>query len=120
MVLADRNLLESLLLTLLSNALDAVSPDGEIRVFCRQTSADRIGFVVKDNGCGISAACRERLFEPFFTTKEPGKGTGLGLAMAKNVVLEHGGTIELESQAGEGTAVYVDFPLAGVQPVNSR
>jgi PAS domain S-box-containing protein len=120
MVLADRNLLESLLLTLLSNALDAVLPGGEIRVFCRQISAGRIGFVVKDNGCGISAACRERLFEPFFTTKEPGKGTGLGLAMAKNVVLEHGGAIELESQAGEGTTVYVDFPLAGVQPVSLK
>ncbi|MGD0869999.1 MAG: ATP-binding protein [Bryobacteraceae bacterium] len=120
MVLADRNLLESLLLTLLSNALDAVLPGGEIRVFCRQTSAGRIGFVVKDNGCGISAACRERLFEPFFTTKEPGKGTGLGLAMAKNVVLEHSGTIELESHAGEGTTVYVDFPLAGVQPVSLK
>ena len=120
MVLADRNLLESLLLTLLSNALDAVLPGVEIRVFCRQISAGRIGFVVKDNGCGISAACRERLFEPFFTTKEPGKGTGLGLAMAKNVVLEHGGAIELESQAGEGTTVYVDFPLAGVQPVSLK
>ena len=120
MVLADRNLLESLLLTLLSNALDAVLPGGEIRVFCRQTSAGRIGFMVQDNGCGISVACRERLFEPFFTTKEPGKGTGLGLAMAKNVVLEHGGTIELESQAGEGTTVYVDFPLAGVQPVSLK
>jgi two-component system NtrC family sensor kinase len=111
MVLADRNLLESLLLTLLSNALDAVSSAGEIRVFCRRVSPDQVGFVVRDNGCGIAAAQRERVFEPFFTTKEPGKGTGLGLAMAKNVALEHGGTIELESQPGEGATVYVDFPL---------
>ena len=64
-----------------------------------------------DNGCGISAADRERVFEPFFTTKEPGKGTGLGLAIARNVVLEHGGTIEIESQPGAGTTAYVDLPL---------
>jgi PAS domain S-box-containing protein len=112
-VLADRNPLESLLLTLLSNALDAVPPEGEIRVFCRRPSPDHVGFVVRDNGCGMAAAQKEHLFEPFFTTKGPGKGTGLGLAMAKNVVLEHSGTIELESQPGEGTSVYVDFPLSG-------
>jgi signal transduction histidine kinase len=108
---ADRNLLETLLLTLLSNALDAVQPGGEIRVFCR-ASATQVGFAVRDNGCGISAALRERVFEPFFTTKEPGKGTGLGLAIAKNVVLEHSGSIEMESEPGAGTTVYVDLPLA--------
>ena len=110
-VYADRNLLETLLLILLSNALDAVSPGGEIRVFCRQASPERIGFAVRDNGSGIAAADRERVFEPFFTTKEPGKGTGLGLAIAKNVVLEHSGSIELESEAGAGTTAYVDLPL---------
>jgi PAS domain S-box-containing protein len=111
-VFADRNLLETLLLTLLSNALDAVPADGEIRVSCRQASPNQVGFVVKDNGCGIAAADRDRVFEPFFTTKEPGKGTGLGLAIARNVVVEHGGTIQLESEAGAGTEVIVDFPLA--------
>ena len=113
-VFADRNLLETLLLILLSNALDAVSPGGEIRVFCRRVSPDRIGFAVSDNGSGISQAHREKVFEPFFTTKEPGKGTGLGLAIAKNVVMEHGGSITIESQPGAGTTAYVDLPVAGV------
>jgi PAS domain S-box-containing protein len=113
-VYADRNLLETLLLILLSNALDAVSPEGEIRACCRRVSPDRVGFAVHDNGCGIRPADRERVFEPFFTTKEPGKGTGLGLAIAKNVVLEHGGTIEIESEPGSGTTAYVDLPLAEV------
>jgi len=108
---ADRNLMETLLLVLLSNALDAVQPGGEIRAFCRSVGPGRVGFAVRDNGCGISAADRERVFEPFFTTKEPGKGTGLGLAIARNVVLEHGGTIEIESQPGVGTTAYVDLPL---------
>jgi len=109
---ADRNLMETLLLILLSNALDAVPPGGEIRTFCRSMAPGRVGFAVHDNGCGIRAADRERVFEPFFTTKEPGKGTGLGLAIARNVVLEHGGTIEIESQPGAGTTAYVDLPLA--------
>jgi len=111
-VYADRNLLETVLLILLSNALDAVSAGGEIRVFCRRSAPDRIGFAVRDNGSGIGAAHRERVFEPFFTTKEPGKGTGLGLAIARNVVLEHSGSIEIESEPGEGTTAYVDLPLA--------
>jgi len=112
-VFADRNLLETLLLTLLSNALDAVPSGGEIRLRCRR-SPGSIGFTVSDNGSGISPAHLEHVFEPFFTTKEPGKGTGLGLAIARNVVMEHGGTIAIESRAGEGTTATVELPLAGV------
>ena len=114
LVFADRNLLETLLLTLLSNALDAVPAGGEIRLCCRRRSPGAAGFAVSDNGCGISPAHLEHVFEPFFTTKEPGKGTGLGLAIARNVVMEHGGTIEIESRLGEGTTVLVSLPLAGV------
>jgi PAS domain S-box-containing protein len=111
-LLADRNLMETLLLVLLSNALDAVAPGGEIRVRCRRRSAGRVEFAVSDNGSGIAAKDLERVFEPFFTTKEPGKGTGLGLAIARNVVLEHGGTIRMESTVGAGTTAFVDLPLA--------
>ena len=117
---ADRNLLETLLLILLSNALDAVSPGGQIRVFCRPVAAGRTGFAVWDNGCGIGAADRERVFEPFFTTKEPGRGTGLGLAIARNVVLDHGGTIGIESEPGAGTTVWVDLPAAEGEPETMR
>jgi signal transduction histidine kinase len=111
-VLADRNLLETLLLSLLSNALDAVPSGGEIRIIGTAPAPGRLGFIIKDNGCGFDAALQDRVFEPFFTTKEPGKGTGLGLAIARNVVLEHGGNIRLESEPGKGTAAYVDLPLA--------
>ena len=114
MVFADRNLLETLLLTLLSNALDAVSSGGEIRLQCRRGAPGTVGFTVSDNGCGIGAAHLEHVFEPFFTTKEPGKGTGLGLAIARNVVMEHGGKIEITSRVGEGTTAAVDLPLAAV------
>ena len=112
-VRADRSLMETLLLILLSNALDTIQPGGEIRVRCRRLPPDKVGFAVSDNGSGIAAKDLERVFEPFFTTKEPGKGTGLGLAIAKNVVLEHGGTIHMESTPGVGTTAFVDLPLAG-------
>ncbi|MCX6631168.1 MAG: ATP-binding protein [Candidatus Solibacter sp.] len=119
LVFADRNLLETLLLTLLSNALDAVPAGGEIRLRCRR-SPGTVGFTVSDNGCGIGPAQLEHVFEPFFTTKEPGKGTGLGLAIARNVVVEHGGSIEIESRPGEGTTASVDLPLAGVPEAVGR
>jgi PAS domain S-box-containing protein len=118
-VFADRNLLETLLLTLLSNALDAVPAGGEIRLRCRR-SPGSVGFTVSDNGSGISPAHLEHVFEPFFTTKEPGKGTGLGLAIARNVVMEHGGTIAIESRPGEGTTATVELPLADVAEAVGR
>jgi len=120
-VCADRNLLETVLLTLLSNALDAVSAGGEIRVRCRPLSSDRVEIAVSDNGAGISAANLARVFEPFFTTKEPGKGTGLGLAIAKNFVTEHGGSIRLESEPGNGATAIIELPLAAVAaPASAR
>ena len=110
LVYADRNLLETVLLILLSNALDAVSAGGEIRMRCRCILPDRMEVAVSDNGCGISPADLHHIFEPFFTTKEPGKGTGLGLAIAKNLIAEHGGAIRLESELGTGTTAYIDLP----------
>ena len=111
LVCADRNLLETVLLILLSNAADAIQPGGVIRVRCRPVPSGRVEIAVNDNGAGISPADLARVFEPFFTTKEPGKGTGLGLAIAKNFVAEHGGAIRIESEPGRGTTAYIDLPL---------
>jgi PAS domain S-box-containing protein len=111
-VFADRNLLETVLLILLSNALDAIPMGGNIWVSCRPIQPDSIEVAVRDNGPGVSEAILTRVFEPFFTTKEPGKGTGLGLAIAKNFVAEHGGSIRIESEAGRGATAYIDLPLA--------
>jgi len=108
-VFADRNLLETLLLTLLSNALDAVPAGGEIRLRCRR-SPGSVGFTVSDNGSGISPAHLEHVFEPFFTTKEPGKGTGLGLATAYAIIRQSGGAITVASEVGRGTAFHVYLP----------
>jgi PAS domain S-box-containing protein len=110
-VMADRNNLETLLLILLSNALDAIREEGTIKVELRSLDDDHLDIVIADNGCGIPLADRAHMFEPFFTTKPIGKGTGLGLAIAKNIVTEHGGDIRLESTPGKGTSAIVRLPV---------
>ncbi len=112
-VYADRNQLETLLLILLSNALDAISTAGSIAVNCR-TDAGSVFIDITDDGCGISDMDMTRIFEPFFTTKPPGKGTGLGLAIARNIVAEHGGQIRLQPAAVRGTTATVQLPLCRV------
>jgi PAS domain S-box-containing protein len=66
---------------------------------------------VADTGPGIPPALQARLFEPFFTTKPPGVGTGLGLPLCRGIIEEHGGSISVESQPGQGTVFRVVLPM---------
>jgi len=69
---------------------------------------------IADTGGGISDAVRDRVFDPFFTTKEVGKGTGQGLAIARNVILEkQGGTLTFETEPGIGTTFVIRLPIDG-------
>lgn len=110
-VLADRNQVEALFIILMSNALDAVAHDGNIAISSRQAGHERIEVTITDNGCGIPPQDMARVFQPFFSTKPPGKGTGLGLALASSIVEEHGGSIRIESAPETGTAVHVELPI---------
>jgi PAS domain S-box-containing protein len=110
-VLADRNQLEALFLILLSNAADAVGPQGKIQMTCAQSAQDSIEVRVADNGCGIDPEALPHIFEPFFTTKAPGVGTGLGLAIASNILQAHGGTMRLDSVPRQGTTAIVNLPV---------
>jgi two-component system sensor histidine kinase RegB len=65
---------------------------------------------ITDQGPGMSAEHLQRVSEPFFTTKPPGKGMGLGVFLAQNVVHRLGGTIQFQSQPGAGTTVIVELP----------
>jgi two-component system NtrC family sensor kinase len=97
-------------LSLLMNAVDAVSVAGKIR-FRSVLEDTQIRIEVRDNGCGIPESVIPHIFDPFFTTKEVGKGVGLGLSVARNIVKTHGGTLEVKSRAGTGTQIDIVLPL---------
>jgi signal transduction histidine kinase len=74
-------------------------------------SSDDVEIRVRDNGTGIPEDIREKLFEPFFTTKPPGEGTGLGLSMCFDIIVQqHGGQMSVDSKAGEFTEFSIALP----------
>ena len=85
---------------LLSNALDALDGEGTITITTRASGA-RIAVDIEDDGPGIPAEIQSKIFDPFFTTKPVGKGTGLGLDIARRIVVGHRGNISVKSQPGE-------------------
>lgn len=116
-VRADYQQIIQVLLNLLGNARDASPPGGTVTITTsRMTASTRLE--VRDQGCGIPPAVLPRVFEPFFTTKDPGKGTGLGLALVYRLVTDLGGSIGITSWtvdscpqgASPGTSVTVTFP----------
>jgi signal transduction histidine kinase len=95
---------------LIDNAIDAMDGRGRIEIRAeRDADGAGVRVTVCDDGPGIPPAIRDRLFEPFFTTKPPGKGTGLGLHISYNVVVRHGGTLEVASEPGR-TCFVVALP----------
>ena len=96
---------------LLVNAAQAVSAKGGEVTVKTYTEDDMIVVAVSDNGIGIPPDVLPRIFDPFFTTKEDQLRTGLGLAVAKSIVEQHGGAIEVRSESGKGTEFIVTLPL---------
>lgn len=124
LVLADRGMLEQVLMNLAINARDALPQGGRLTLRAENRNlAEPYPAVapellpgcyavlqVDDTGTGISPESLPHIFEPFFTTKEVGKGTGLGLATVYGIVKQHHGHIEVESQVGKGTKFTVILP----------
>lgn len=110
-VLVDRNQVEALFIILFSNALDAIAIEGKILARSRRPGPNRTEVSIADDGCGIAPDDMPRIFQPFFSTKPPGKGTGLGLALASNILQEHGGSIGIDSTPQNGTTVRVELPI---------
>ena len=65
----------------------------------------------KDDGPGITKENMRQMFQPFFTTKAPGEGTGLGLSLSRSIILEHGGTMKVESESGQGATFIIELPI---------
>jgi signal transduction histidine kinase len=107
-LLADEVAVRCLLVNLLENAIEAGSGEGSVSVNSTQRD-DWIELVIEDRSGGIPAEVRERLFEPFVTTRT--RGTGLGLAVVREVCLAHGGRAEAESTP-LGTRFVVRLPAA--------
>ncbi len=95
---------------LLVNAAQAIEKQGEIKIM---TSANdgHIEVIISDNGVGIPEENLSRLFDPFFTTQEIGKGTGLGLNVAYNIIKKHNGDIKVESELGKGAIFIIRIPV---------
>jgi two-component system, sensor histidine kinase FlrB len=107
---ADRHLLEQVLLNLALNAFHFMPAGGWLLIVGKLRAPHGIEIEVKDTGPGISEEYLPRIFEPGFTT-QPGS-TGLGLAVCRRIVEQHGGTITAESEAGHGTTLRVCLPQA--------
>jgi signal transduction histidine kinase len=111
------------LLNLLTNAIDAVEEGrGEVRLVTR-AEEESILVSVEDNGVGIPPEARQQIFEVFYSTKG-NRGTGLGLAVTKKIVEEHGGSITVNSTPGKGSRFTICLPvhnkLSGQEPAGTR
>lgn len=135
-LLADPDQLQQVLLNLVTNALDATSPGGQVRLaasehdrsLTAETADTRPGvrrgepdepclnLLVADTGGGMPRQRLEQIFEPFFSTKERAGGTGLGLPIVEDIVLAHRGAIEVRSAEGAGTTVRLYWPTADRTP----
>jgi len=103
--------LNQVFLNILVNAAQAIEKKGEIRIKTWQKNNDVL-LTISDTGCGIDPENISKIFDPFFTTKEVGKGTGLGMNIAYNIIQQHGGSIAVESEKGKGTTFTVSLPVS--------
>jgi two-component system, cell cycle sensor histidine kinase and response regulator CckA len=121
LVEADPSQLEQVLVNLVVNARDAMPGGGRLSIgLANDPGRDepRVRLTVEDDGHGMTPEVLERAFEPFYSTKPKGQGTGLGLATVYGIVTQAGGSVDIQSQPGEGTTVSVFLPASGAGPAH--
>jgi len=109
-VTGDMEQIKQVLLNLVNNAFQALSPGGRLTIRTFSSDDGRVCLGVEDTGHGIAADIMDKLFKPFFSTKE--EGTGLGLAISRRIVEDHGGEIKVRSREGVGSTFLVCLPPA--------
>jgi signal transduction histidine kinase len=114
---ADKKQIQEVLFNLIRNAAQAImmkqgSPPGGKITFSAQEINGTVHIDIADTGCGIPESKMGQIFNPFYTTKEPGKGTGLGLFIVRQIVERNKGKITLKSKEGIGTTFTLEFPVA--------
>ncbi|HEY3252970.1 MAG TPA: ATP-binding protein, partial [Polyangiaceae bacterium] len=128
-VLADPAQLEQVLVSLVSNARDAMPQGGELRVSSERVDAQPDParpegkyalFCIEDTGVGMDTDTLRRAFDPFFSTKAPGFGSGLGLATVHGIVEQNGGHVTVESEPGKGSRFAVYLPIAETTDLGSE
>ena len=128
MILGNVTQLNQVLLNVCVNAVHAIGKNqGNIRISCHSEEKEKLAqgvieklsdvwkkyihIQVKDNGCGMDKETLRQIFDPFFTTKKGGEGTGLGLALAEQIITSHKGYIYAESKKGEGSTFHIYLPV---------
>ena len=110
---SDPRLLEQVFVNITTNAIHAIleseKKDGHIDIGASK-KGDQVEITFQDNGMGIPEENRDKMFRLFYTTKPPGKGTGLGLPICKNIIKNLGGDISFESTVGKGTVFFIRLP----------
>lgn len=106
----DPDRLQQLFLNLFLNAADAMPQGGTLRVSLKPVGNNGVEVRVADTGLGIPPEKLAQIFDPFFTTKTAGQGHGLGLVVAKGIVLDHEGSVDVRSELGRGTEFQITLP----------
>ena len=133
LVLGDTEQIRQVLVNLLTNALAATRPGGQVVLVVGRRAATlaelderrrtgeppcdaMVTLTVRDTGCGMPEEHVKQAFEPFFTTKAIGDGTGLGLFISREIVVSHGGTLSIDSVVGKGTMIVIALPVFAGAP----
>jgi two-component system NtrC family sensor kinase len=116
-VLADPHRLGQVFINLLVNARQAMDGGGRGKAITVSTRrrGERLEIRVADDGPGIPQAHRARIFDWFFTTKPPGEGTGLGLAVSREILVAHGGSLAIEDTPGGGATFVLELPIEAAE-----
>ncbi len=112
LVTCDKGQIQQVVVALLINAIEASSEEGDIYLSTRaDDSSEEVIIEIKDTGSGMDEETISHIFEPFFTTKHNTSGSGLGLAVTYSLVEQHGGTIDVESEKGQGSTFKIRLPI---------